>query len=91
MVFGSLAWIGLAKLGETSTSQDIETKQERVILKDLIIENIENELNEKVAAPISVVTSMDNVLSLQAVLLNTLINTVLVSSTTTFLPYKNLK
>ena len=81
MVFGSLAWIGLAKLGETSTAQDIETKQERVILNDLKIENIENELNEKVAAPISVVTSIDNVLSLQAVLLNTLINTVLVSST----------
>ena len=78
MVFGSLGWIGLATLGETSTAQDIETKQERVILNDL---NIENELNEKVAAPISVVTSIDNVLSLQAVLLNTLINTVLVSST----------
>ena len=78
MVFGSLAWIGLAKLGETSTAEDIETKQERVILNDL---NIENELNEKVATPISVVTSVDNVLSLQAVLLNTLINTVLVSST----------
>ena len=60
MVFGSLAWIGLAKLGETSTAQDIETKKERVIFKDLNIENIENELNEKVAAPISVVTSIDN-------------------------------
>ena len=84
-IFGSMFWLGLASLGElpASSDQGLENKASNIV-NDL--KTLHTDVNEKQDENVSdddlskkVIRTLDNVLGVYGVLLQTLINLVLVN------------